>query len=552
MQPKRLITILLVVALAIFGSLAASAAGAEEVSFETSIIMTPAEGELTDEGLILVSQGDTVNVSVTIDKNLGLGWGIFDIRYDDTLVPVTNEGELVYTIAPELAAMTNVTVTVTPDLAANKIVVDVQTEGWANMFYADDVIALSFTVAEDAPCGHADVWLAEPEGSFMNEAWECWGTDAGVLAVNDANATDYHGATANFHSYDEGTSNPANCTEGANVTYTCTNPECTSEPLVVVTSEPLGHDYSGEEGTVVTEANCAQGGYTTYTCQRAGCGYSYVGNETSKTTHDYELVKTVNADCTNYGYENWACKNCDSHYSAIVEAPLGHDFSGEGTDIEPPTCTSIGYTTYTCQNGCGYMYVANERPAAPHDYKGVDTPATCTTMGYTTYTCVCGNVVIADYTNTNGHTYTTVVTAPTCTTMGYTTYTCACGDVVIADYTNATGHTYTAVATPATCTTMGYTTYTCACSDKYVADYVDAKGHTVVEIAAVEPTYKAEGSTEGEKCSVCDTVLTAPETIAKKSPAWIIILSVSVVVVAGVVTAGIILWKKQLWIFKKK
>ena len=72
MQPKRILAILLVVALALFGVLAASAAGTSEL--EVTVDMTPASGDRTD-GFNFVNAGDTVNVSVTIDTNPGLHQG---------------------------------------------------------------------------------------------------------------------------------------------------------------------------------------------------------------------------------------------------------------------------------------------------------------------------------------------------------------------------------------------------------------------------------------------------------------------------------------------
>ena len=53
---------------------------------------------------------------------------------------------------------------------------------------------------------------------------------------------------------------------------------------------------------------------------------------------------------------------------------------------------------------------------------------------------------------------------------------------------------------------------------------IAALGHTEETIPAVEPTTSSTGSTEGKKCSVCGEILVAPETIAKKSLAWLWVL----------------------------
>ena len=78
---------------------------------------------------------------------------------------------------------------------------------------------------------------------------------------------------------------------------------------------------------------------------------------------------------------------------------------------------------------------------------------------------------------------------------------------------NPCTHEYNQTVTAPTCTEQGYTTYTCECGNSYVDDYVDALGHTEETIPAVEPTCTEAGLTDGVKCSVCDEVLKAQETV---------------------------------------
>ncbi|MBO5682718.1 MAG: hypothetical protein J6S10_01940, partial [Clostridia bacterium] len=79
-----------------------------------------------------------------------------------------------------------------------------------------------------------------------------------------------------------------------------------------------------------------------------------------------------------------------------------------------------------------------------------------------------------------------------------------------------------------------------------------ALGHKEEEIPAVDPTYSETGLTAGKKCTVCGEVLVTPETVAKKSAAWIWITVSASVVVLGGGAALLVMKKKNLWIFANK
>lgn len=99
---------------------------------------------------------------------------------------------------------------------------------------------------------------------------------------------------------------------------------------------------------------------------------------------------------------------------------------------------------------------------------------------------------------------------------------------------NATGHSLTKTeAQAATCTQEGNRTYwTCSGCNKLfsdengttettLADTVIARtAHTEVAIPAVAATCTEKGKTAGVKCSVCDTILTAPTETAAKGHSW--------------------------------
>lgn len=75
-------------------------------------------------------------------------------------------------------------------------------------------------------------------------------------------------------------------------------------------------------------------------------------------------------------------------------------------------------------------------------------------------------------------------------------------------------HDYQAVVVSPTCTTEGFTTYTCECGDSYTDDFVPALGHTPVVVSGYAATCTEPGLTDGSKCAVCDTILTAQEELA--------------------------------------
>lgn len=187
-----------------------------------------------------------------------------------------------------------------------------------------------------------------------------------------------------------------------------------------------GHNFDGA-GTVVTPPTCKAGGYTTYTCQNEGCTYSYVGDYTPTSSHDYtgenSVVVTL-PTCTSKGYTTHTCKNCDYYFIDTYVDAIGHDFDmtkGEaGVDAE----TGKNYTKYPCKHECGeyqYEYVGDGCSHANWEYvKTVD--PTCTQDGYDIYSCpTCKDDAIK--TNIKpalGHNwdYWTIITYPTETSNG--------------------------------------------------------------------------------------------------------------------------------------
>lgn len=187
-----------------------------------------------------------------------------------------------------------------------------------------------------------------------------------------------------------------------------------------------GHNFDGE-GTVVTPPTCKAGGYTTYTCQNEGCTYSYVGDYTPTSSHDYtgeNSVVVTPPTCTSKGYTTHRCKNCEYYFIDTYVDAIGHDFDktkGEaGVDAE----TGKNYTKYPCKHECGeyqYEYVGDGCTHANCEYVKTVAP-TCTQDGYDIYSCpTCkDNEIKTNFKSALGHNwdYWTIKTYPTETSNG--------------------------------------------------------------------------------------------------------------------------------------
>ena len=239
--------------------------------------------------------------------------------------------------------------------------------------------------------------------------------------------------------------------------------------------------------------------------------------------HDYAETSRTDATCTEDGKIVYTCQStvgtCDAPTKEEVITATGH--TPVDVPAKAPTCTEPGLTAGTKCSVCDAVITAGtEIPALKHDYNSeVTKAATCTEDGVRTYTCTRCDDSYTEAIKATGHTEAEIpAVAATCTTPGSTAgVKCSVCDTVITapETIPALGHSWTSEVTKAaTCTEEGVTTFTCTrCNDSYT-EAIPATGHTEAEIPAVAPTCTEAGSTAGVKCSVCDAVITAPETIA--------------------------------------
>ena len=388
----------------------------------------------------------------------------------------------------------------------------------------EEIPALGHTPGEDADCTTAQICTvcnAELVPSLGHDhkptvfAPTC--TQWGYTRYECSRCDDYYDGD-----YVENTGHTAGSAATCTTAQICT--VCNAE-----LNPSLGHDYE----SVVTPPSCEDKGYTTHTCTR--CDDTYTDSFVDETGHTEVVDEAVAPSCTDTGLtEGKHCSVCEKVLVKQEEVPSkGHSLGEDADCMNAQKCTV-----------CGTELEA----ALGHDHKAVVTAPTCKTEGFTTYTCSrCGDSYVGDTVAALGHTEVIDEAVPsTCTSTGLTEgkHCSVCNEVLVAqeevpvanhtpgDDATCTapqvctvcnaelapklGHDYKGVVTAPTCEENGFTTYTCTrCNHSYVGDVVVAKGHTVAIDKAVAPDCENTGLTEGQHCSVCDTVLVEQKEVPK-------------------------------------
>ena len=296
--------------------------------------------------------------------------------------------------------------------------------------------------------------------------------------------------------------------------------------LVHAATDTCPNSSSGEHSWKhVVTADCTHEGRDYYQCEL--CGTVGIANAIPALGHAWDNgLVTAEATCSAEGVKTWTCLRCGETRTEAI-AKLAH------TPVSIPaveaTCTAGGKTEGSKCSVCGTVLTAQQDTAAlghSWDSGAVTTAATCTAEGVKTYTCTrCG----ATYTEAIPKTAHTPVSIPavaaTCTAGGKTegSKCSVCGTILTAQQdTAALGHSWDsgAVTTAATCTSAGVKTYTCTRCGAAYTEAIPMTAHTPVSIPAVAATCTAGGKTEGSKCSVCGTVLTAQQDTAALGHSW--------------------------------
>ena len=323
------------------------------------------------------------------------------------------------------------------------------------------------------------------------------------------------------------------------------------------TVEALGHSLGKYE--VTKKPTCTAKGEETAKCTR--CSYAKT-RDVDKVAHTEVTVKATSPTCTKQGKtEGKKCSLCGkiTVEQETVEA-LGHNL-GKYEITKKPTCTAKGEETAKCTR-CSYTKTRDVDKVAHTEVTVKATSPTCTKQGKTEgkKCSVCGKITVeqesveslghslgkyeitkkptctakgeetakctrCSYTKTRdvdkvAHTEVTVkATSPTCTKQGKTEgKKCSVCDKVLVgqESIEALGHDLSdyRITKEATCSLKGEKTAECSrCTYTKTADIPKLK-HEEVTLKAVKATCTKSGKTEGTKCSVCDKVLVAQESVS--------------------------------------
>ena len=361
----------------------------------------------------------------------------------------------------------------------------------------------------------------------------------------NAEGYDYEVPATGKHTYNETVKVDPTC-ESAGYTYNkCTDCDAVDKDSVKAI-DPLGHDYSVDEGNgvvkcsrcdskitvekvitdedgthafegkITKQSTCKEQGTIEYTCRtHKNCAKNHTEKlplaEHSATAAS--IVKTdpvckVDGSLVN-GSIVVKCSVCGTQIGDTVVIPAAHKYTV--VKVERATCGSKGKVTERC-SVCGHEKVTElEMNASAHEFNSlpsIKVDPTCTTDGYEVYNCKhCDAQKFVKTGEKLNHQHTESVTKnATCTSEGYTRITCKdCGKIISETVIEKTAHVKMVVKVDATCTGQGSVTTKCSVCGKLLkeTEYTPALGHKWGEWEVISGgNCKVEGKRQ-RKCTVC-------------------------------------------------
>ena len=263
-----------------------------------------------------VNTGDTVSVTVSLDKNPGIAGLSYVLLYDTNVLEfVSSEGVNDVLSGPTVNKDTKGRGRVGYSFAAADA-----TSGTGN------IMKVTFKVKDGAAVGESAFGFDKLDGTIS-------------LSETDIKAAVVEGKVASIKvlckhtSTKEVVNKAATCTEkGEKITVCNTCGETIKREEIAA----LGHDLG--EYVVTKAATCTEKGNKTATCKREGCGVTDV-QEIAALGHDFgEYVVTKEATCTEKGNKTATCMREGCGAKDVQEIPaLGHTFDSYEIVKEPTT-----------------------------------------------------------------------------------------------------------------------------------------------------------------------------------------------------------------------
>ncbi len=311
------------------------------------------------------------------------------------------------------------------------------------------------------------------------------------------------------------------------------------------TVDALGHNW---QETEKQEATCTVDGFIKRTC--ANC--KATATQVLSASHAYS-VRKIQPTCTSDGCDRYECINCDNYYTQNIVPALGHTWQAYLPDednrhtrtcstchvsetenckfdsvVIPPDCLTGGYTDNICTI-CNQRVANNYTDPLGHawDEGKVILEATCAVSGKKLCTCIrCDATNEEEIPATGKHERVDVAAVePTCTETGKSAsaYCKRCNTVLEEEkIIAAKGHTFKewTTITPASCGDGLKESFCADCNFRTTETLKGDGKHEIQVLEEVPATCTEDGLTTGAKCTLCDTVLYAQQTVPALGHDW--------------------------------